>query len=307
MTSATFSAPASSGNLGPGFDTLGMALDLRNELRVEPGNGRIIVEGEGARELPVDSTNLVARAFDSVAPGARLQLDLHCVNRIPLARGLGSSAAAAALGLMAGYTAADIDWDTERLFDDLVAFDGHADNAAACVYGGITIVHDRRARHGADAEPDVVPLGPADWIELVALIPDRALATADARTVLPAAYTPNQVVSQLGALALVMTGLAGGHPELLADGLNEDVLHEPQRTVLVPELAEMRDTLADTAALGVTLSGAGSTVLAWCAAGDGDQVEAALHIEWPERRVERFTVADEGVAWETTAMASSHE
>lgn len=297
MRSFTVSAPASSGNLGPGFDVLGMALELRSRVRTSAGTGKVIVRGEGAGSLPEDGENLVARAFDhSVAshvPDIREGLDLECDNRIPIARGLGSSTAAAACGLIAGWTAVGHSWDPDELARELALFDGHPDNAAACAHGGIVVCRDI-AVGDADPDLDVVALGPAPWIIPIALVPDQELATAAARAVLPVQYDPREVTRTLAAMGLLLAGLVGGHPELVADALEGDHLHEPPRAQLVPQLAEVRDSLKATEALGATLSGAGPTVLVWCEPDTVDQALGSLAIDLPDLQALRLEIAETG-------------
>lgn len=296
-TSFSVSAPASSGNLGPGFDVFALALELRNTVDVREGTGRVVVTGEGADTLPTDATNLVASAFERSAGTslAAAGVDLHCANHIPLARGLGSSTAAAACGVVAGWEYAEQEWDEDELAEVLIELDGHPDNAAACAFGGVVLCHDRPTVLDEAGFLDIVPLGAADWLRLIALVPDHELATADSRAALPDSYERADVVRAIGSSALLAAGLVGGHLELLEDALQTDVIHEPHRAALVPELAETREALADSRALGTTLSGAGPTVLVWCDAAGVDQVEGTLAIEFPERTLHHLAVAADGV------------
>lgn len=277
----TVSAPASSGNLGPGFDVLAMAVDLRNAVTVRSGTGAVHLAGFGSDALAADGDNLVARAF-AMAAGrsiAEASVDLHCDNRIPIARGLGSSTAAAACGLVAGWHHDGAEWDAGSLCEALTELDGHPDNAAACAHGGVVLCHD--THEGLD----VVPLGHVEWLAPVAVIPDRELSTAASRAALPDQYPRADVVRAIAAASLLVGGLLGGHPELVEDALEADVLHEPFRAALVPELAEVREALAATRALGATLSGAGPTVLAWCEPADVDQALGSLSIDFPDADV----------------------
>lgn len=287
------SAPASSGNLGPGFDVLAMALELRNALQVRRGTGKVVVLGHGSDGgLPTDGSNLVARAFEQAAgsPIAELGIDLHCDNAIAPARGLGSSTAAAACGLVAGWHHRGHEWDEDQLYVELARLDGHPDNAAACAYGGVVL-----CRGGVEpGTDDVVPLGAVDWLTPIAVVPDRQLATADARAVLPTSYPPSEVARAMAATSLLVGGLLGGHPELVEEALEGDVLHEPHRATLVPELAEVREAASHTRALGSTLSGAGPTVIVWCEPADADQVLGALGIDFPELELLPLACADAG-------------
>ncbi len=264
-------APASSANLGPGFDCLGMALDLWNEVRVTRGRGRISIRGEGASDLPTDDTNLVARAWERAGGGSRERIDLHCINRIPLARGLGSSTAAAALGLIAGWTVAERNWDPDLLFDELCHLDGHPDNAAACAFGGAVLAQTRPDSIVQptllDPRLDVVPL---------LLVPARHVETADARNALPTAYSQAELVQAVGAGMLLVTGLLCGDATLVREALVCDVVHEQQRAHLVPELAQVRSAIPSDLALGATISGAGPSVMVWCEPGRREDVQQML-------------------------------
>jgi homoserine kinase len=288
------SAPASSGNLGPGFDVLAMALELRNRVQVRSGSGQVVVTGHGAGSLPSDGTNLVARAFE-IAAGQSIAdagVDLHCDNRVPPARGLGSSTAAAACGLVAGWSFAGTDWDEDTLCDALTELDGHPDNAAACAHGGVVLCLD--TRDGLE----VIPLGAAEWIAPIAVVPDRELSTAESRAALPASYERADVVRAIGASGLLVGGLIGGHPELVEDALHQDVIHEPHRAALVPELADVRHAIESTRALGATLSGAGPTVLVWCEPDGVEQALGSLQIDFPELEIMALACAAEGARFE---------
>jgi len=298
-TNFTVTAPASSGNLGPGFDVLAMALELRNRVDVKRGSGTVTVSGHGTDTLPTDDTNLVARAFAQAAGTsiADAGVDLRCTNVIPPARGLGSSTAAAACGLLAGWHWAGVEHEDPdgELFDALCELDGHPDNAAACVYGGVVLCHDIAPHVGGDdGSIDVVELGPVDWIAPIVVVPDRELSTDEARGALPASYDRRDVVRAISASSLLVGGLMGGHPELLQDALHCDVLHEPQRAPLVPELAEVREAIGATRALGATLSGAGPTVLVWCEPDSVDQAVGSLSIDFPDALVQALTCSADG-------------
>jgi homoserine kinase len=285
------SAPASSGNLGPGFDVLAMALELRNVVNVRSGTGVVHISGHGAGSLPADASNLVARAFE-IAAGASIAdsgVDLYCDNQIPPARGLGSSTAAAACGLVAGWTVVGTDWDEDSLFDALAELDGHPDNAAACAHGGVVLCNQ-----AGDEGVDVIPLGAVDWIAPVAVVPDRELSTAESRAALPQSYDRADVVRAISAAGLLVGGLLGGHPELVEDVLHADVVHEPHRAALVPELAEVRHAIESTNALGATLSGAGPTVLVWLEPRDVDQALGSLAIDFPDLELLQLTCAVDG-------------
>jgi homoserine kinase len=256
----TVRVPATSANLGPGFDCFGLALDLCNEVTVdteaEPG---VTWEGEGADELPTDGTDMVSRAIAQAAPSLRPgnpspSFELHGVNRIPLERGLGSSAAAAVAGTaiayaLAGTPAADA---AEASFDDAAVLEGHADNAAAAAFGGIIVVADGTIRR-LDPHPDLHP---------VVLVPERLrLPTTDARAALPQKVDRGDAVFNVGHAALAVNALRDGDLDLLLVALR-DRLHEDVRTSPVPEVAMILDDLRERE-VPACLSGAGPSLLAF--------------------------------------------
>jgi homoserine kinase len=247
--------PATSANLGPGFDCFGLALDLCNEVTVdtdaEPG---VSWEGEGAQELPTDGSDIVSRAI--VEAGRRLgpalpPFALHGVNRIPVERGLGSSAAAAVAGariahVLLGSSTVD---EPHATFEVAAQLEGHADNAAAAAYGGVVLVLDGVVRR-LDPHPDLRP---------VVLVPnDLRLPTGEARAALPASVARDDAVAQIGLAAGLVLALTED-PRLLALVLR-DRLHEDARLALVPEARDVRDRLRD-AGLPVCVSGAGPSLL----------------------------------------------
>ena len=264
-------APATSANLGPGFDCAAVALDLWNELEVSDGEG-VVIEGEGAGELPEDETNLALQAYALVAPTAGKRF--RFVNRIPLERGLGSSAAAIALGLVAagpGRPAAD-------LLALGHALESHADNLGAALAGGACITWRGRIAKVAQT----LPLQP------IAVIPDTRTVTKTARGALPATVSHEDAAFTAAHAALLGAGLAAGSAEWLAAALF-DRLHEPYRPSEL--LAEIRTEMPAGAA-GATLSGSGPTVLVW--ARDRTLCADALTIRYPAHRVLPLSVAQRG-------------
>ena len=257
-------APATTANLGPGFDCLGMALDLWNRLEVLPGgapeNGDTLVEiaGEGAEELATDSSNLTFRAmqflFDE-AGVAMPPLRLRCHNTIPLSRGMGSSAAAIAGGLVAANALCDNRYSDNELLEMAATIEGHPDNVAAAVLGGLQLV----VSDGPQLYTAPIPV-PED-VRAVLLIPESRIATADARAVLPGQVSVADAVFNMGRVALLVAGMALDRPQYL-DVATQDRLHQPYRQPLFPAIKVIFAAARDAGALGVFLSGSGSTVLA---------------------------------------------
>ncbi|HEY2868447.1 MAG TPA: homoserine kinase [Gaiellales bacterium] len=260
-------APASSANLGPGFDCLAVALELRNEVVVSVAGGDgvdVRVQGEGADGVATDGANLFVRAF-AAAGADPAGLSFAMRNRIPLARGLGSSAATIAAGVAVGQAWAGRDADP---LPDAAALEGHPDNVAAALLGGVTVAWT--AADGARALR--LRSCPVDFVCVIAA---DELETTRARAVLPAQVDHADAVHTAGRAALLVAALDGGRADAIAEAL-DDRLHEPFRAPLVPLLAAVRGRLAGLPAYGATLSGAGPSVLVWCEPGSGETVAAGL-------------------------------
>ncbi|HJN85937.1 MAG: homoserine kinase [Dehalococcoidia bacterium] len=257
-------APATTANLGPGYDCLGLALDLWNRLEVlegSPGPGGPLVDitGEGAGELATGPENLVYRAVVFLFREAGREmppLHLRCHNEIPLARGLGSSAAAIASGLVAANRLCDGAFSSNDLLEMAATIEGHPDNVAAAVLGGLQLVLTEQ-----DQLYTAAIAVPAD-LTAVLFIPEVRIATSDARAVLPEKVTVADAVYNMGRAALLLAGLATNHLEYLGVA-TQDRLHQPYRQPLFPAMKLLFKAARDAGALGVFLSGSGSTVLAF--------------------------------------------
>jgi homoserine kinase len=262
-------APASSANLGPGFDCLAVALDLRNEVVVGATNGDGVVvrsSGEGAAAAPTGRDNLFVHAFEAGGGDPR-GLEFRMTNRIPFARGLGSSAATIAAGLVAGQAWSGAEPDD--LLERATAIEGHPDNVAAALNGGVTLAWS------GEGGPAAIGFGDPG-IGFVAVIAPDELSTSAARAVLPQSVPLADAVHTASRAALLVAALGSGDHELFRDAL-DDRLHEPYRAPFVPLLAAVRDrTRGQREVYGATLSGAGPTVLVWCDMGARDAVSAAL-------------------------------
>jgi homoserine kinase len=236
-------APASSANLGPGFDALAIALDCYVQVDVEPAPSlRVNSEGEGAG-ISDDASHLAARVVARVLGHDRF--DLNVRSQIPVSRGLGSSAALAAAA--AGAAGAD---DPFAIAAEL---DGHPENAAASVFGGL--VGATMVNSGARS----VHLPLSDDLAFVVIVPDRSLRTADARQVLPETLSRADATFNLGRMALLLAGLAD--PGVLTAAATEDRIHQGARTTLFPEAPGLLGALLSAGALASCWSGAGPSVL----------------------------------------------
>jgi len=260
-------APATTANVGPGFDCAGIALDLWNELEVE----------EDAEAPPPDLRHLGVAAFSLFASpqGRRFRF----VDRIPRARGLGSSAAVIALGLVAGALASGHRPDAEDLLARGVHLEGHPDNLAAALAGGVCLTWDNRIARIADGPP-AFP---------IALVPEEEVETEASRATLPPSVPHGDAAFSACRAALLGAALASGSPRLFAAALT-DRLHEPYRS---PFLREVRSALPPQA-LGATLSGSGPTVIVWARPGQEDACAAALRARFPGRRILPVRVSPKG-------------
>jgi homoserine kinase len=277
-------APATTANLGPGFDCAGAALDLWNELEVSEGEG-VEIEGEGAGELSLGGEHLGLRAFALIAPVDGLQF--RFTNRIPFTRGLGSSAATIALGLVAGSLASGRWPQVEPLLQLGLQLEGHADNLAPALAGGVCLTWRQSNGHQRVARvAQAVPLAP------IAVIPDDRVETAVAREDLPKEISHEDARFSVSRAALLGAGLAAGAPDLLAEAFS-DRLHEPYRGPLSPVYGPVKEELPH-GAVGVTMSGSGPAVLVWAREADAGLTVDELTRRFPDASVLRLSVVPTG-------------
>jgi homoserine kinase len=270
--------PASSANLGPGYDVLAAALSLTLELEVEE-TGEFFVHSD-VPSVPADRTNLCVRAFERLH--AAEGLAFHVRSEIPVAAGLGSSAAA----IVAGLAAADHLYELDApLFELAVELEGHPDNVAAALLGGFVIC-------AGDGEPPV-RFDPAPGLEGVIAIPPHEVPTVEARAALPEEVPMDEAVHNVGHASILLLGLAKDDFSLIGRGL-ADRLHQPRRRHLYPRSMELVDRAAELGAVGATISGAGPTVLFWCHWQQTGPLVDRLRSEAPDCDVRRVTFAPGG-------------
>ena len=269
-------APASSANLGPGFDTLAAALSLGLELDVEE-TGEFSVE-TGVPGLPTDRSNLCVRAFEALHPADGLSFRIS--SEIPPSAGLGSSAAA----IVAGLCAADHMYELDApIFEVASELEGHPDNVAAALHGGFVIcTGDEPAR-----------FDPPPGLEGVIAIPPDPVPTAEARAALPEEVPIADAVHNVAHAALLVLGLAKDDFSLIGRGLS-DRLHQDRRAHLYPRSMELARRAEELGAVGATISGAGPTVLFWCHWQQTGNVLADVKREAPECDVQRVIFAPGG-------------
>jgi homoserine kinase len=250
--------PATSANLGPGYDAFGLALDLCNEFEARPAERwSVRVEGEGAGVLREDASNEVVRAIQRVFSEVQSYdrgAEIICRNRIPVGRGLGSSAAAIVGGVVIGNRMTGERLSPQRLLELATELEGHPDNVAAALLGGFTVsVREAGAVRS-------VRVDPAGGVAAVVVVGEAPLATSAARAALPASVPHADAAANAGRAALVALGLATGDEEMLRLGLH-DLLHEPYRASLMADFVAVRDALEGAGVGPAVLSGAGPTVL----------------------------------------------
>jgi homoserine kinase len=253
-------APASSANLGPGFDCMAAALALHVELEVEE-TGTFAVEAE--LPLPRGRENLCVRAFERLHPAEGFTFRIR--SEIPLSGGLGSSAAAIVAGLMAADHIFELDADLLGLASEL---EGHPDNVAAALHGGFVVC----------ADGEVARFDSPTGLEALAVVPHESVRTQAARAALSAEVALKDAVFNVAHGALLTLGLAQGDWDLVGRGL-QDRLHQHQRSHLFPRSYELAGRARELGALGATISGAGPTVLVWCFYEQTGAVVAALQGE----------------------------
>ena len=252
--------PASSANLGPGFDCLALTLDLWNEATFYPAESGITVEveGEGKGLLPQDRSNLVIRAaaavyehFHRQMPGLRVR----CSNRIPMGSGLGSSAATSIMGLLGANALTGGQLNRNEILEMAIQLEGHPDNAAAALYGGLVVIADQ------DECPWLVRRFDLPVLQAVLILPEIDLPTRAARAVLPKKVVLNDAVFNIGRAVLVMEALRAGDFQLLGEVM-DDRLHQPYRLPLIPGAAGAI-AVARQMGAAAAISGAGPSVIAF--------------------------------------------
>jgi homoserine kinase len=249
-------APATSANLGPGFDCLGLTLDLWSEVAAVAG----VLQGEETL------IHRAARAVFDAAGAAYPGFALQCTNRIPFARGLGSSSAAIACGILIANQCLGGPLHEAGLLDLATTLEGHPDNVVPCLLGGVRVATVGQSGHVVQAR---VPV--AFSLRAVAFIPEHNVPTAHARGVLPSSVPMADALFNVARSSLLVAALASGQPEALAEA-TRDRLHQPYRLALYPPGATLLDTAMQAGALGAFTSGAGPSMLALCA--DEDQANS---------------------------------
>ena len=293
--------PASSANLGPGFDALGLALGIYLECRFQrSGTLSIHASGRDAEQIAPDETNLIWQTALAVAHDARETLPAIClkiVNEIPIGKGLGSSAAALTAGVVIADRLLGLHWKPLRILDEAARIEGHPDNVAACVLGSIVA-----SAIDSGGVARAVRLELPERYGVAVVVPDFVLPTSEARAVLPASYSKEDTVFNVQRSALLIAALATGTTSAFPTAL-EDRLHQPYRAKLVPGLDAVVKLRAP-GLLGCALSGAGPSIVVFYERGSEgvcDLVRQVFALHGHESEVLMTQIADQGYILETEA------
>lgn len=281
---AEASAPASSANLGPGFDCLALALDVRCRVKVRPAEEWAVLHTGSHRPPRGSSDAVLAGARSAVGTGHPLCLEID--NQIPIGSGLGSSAAAYASGMVAAYRSVGEPVDSQQVFQKVAALEGHPDNAAATVFGGLVLV---------DAGGKVHRLGLNETYGVLVLVPTFRLFTSESRSVVPGTFEMSTVINSLSRMGALVMGLTSGDKDMLRSALG-DQIHESSRNHLQPLVGEFIEVALAKGAVYAAWSGSGPSVLVFTEAARTRRVADAIRCSLDDRvDVLRPRVADRGV------------
>ncbi len=286
------SVPATSANLGPGFDTLGLAVDLRNEIIIKPSKFlSLSTHGEGADNPKIKKNTLFLNIFNENYKRLAGRMDnfrFEFHNRIPISRGLGSSSAVIVAALSAAYTTAGVRYNKREILNQALRYEHHPDNITPAVMGGFNVacVEGDRVYSKKRRLPD--------YLKAVVVVPNRTISTAKSRTVLPKVYRKEETVYSLSRAAY-MTALFMSESWDLLRIASKDKLHQARRMKMMPELFEVQKTALKHGALMSTLSGSGSTFFNLVYDKDAERIHQALQTRFPQFRVFTLALDNHGV------------
>ncbi|HWO98378.1 MAG TPA: homoserine kinase [Bacillus sp. (in: firmicutes)] len=294
--------PASSANLGPGFDSIGVALSRYLSLKVELSNEwEFIPKTKDVEGIPTDKENLMYQVAAKVADKYHVSLPpvkVEVESDIPLTRGLGSSASAIVAGIELANVLGDLQLTLDEKMEIASLIEGHPDNVGPSLYGGLIIgSHYNEATH-------LVHLSNLD-LDVVAVIPRYELKTTEARSVLPVEFSYKEAVGAAAIGNVLVAALMSQNWPLVGEMMEKDLFHEPYRAALVPELEIVRREAKKKGAIGVALSGAGPTVLCLAKKGEGREIGEYLQVILPDCDVSILNIDSEGVQVKKEAITNS--
>lgn len=288
------SVPATSANLGPGFDTLGLAVDLRNEIIIKPSKFlSVSTHGEGADNPKIKKNSLFLSIFNEnykrLSDGRLDNFRFEFHNRIPISRGLGSSSAVIVAALSGAYIASGTRYNKREILNQALRYEHHPDNITPAVMGGFNVacVEGDRVYSKKRRMPD--------YLRAVVVVPNRTISTARSRTVLPKMYRKEETVYSLSRAAY-MTALFMSESWDLLRIASKDKLHQARRMKMMPELFDVQKVALKHGALMSTLSGSGSTFFNLAYDKDADKIAQALQARFPQFRVFTLSLDNHGVS-----------
>ena len=283
--------PATSANLGPGFDCLGLALSLYNEVVIKPSSYQSIsVKGEGEENVKLKKNNIFISIFNDIYQELVGKKDLfrfEFQNNIPFSRGLGSSSAVIVGAIASAYEMAGVKASKETILNKAILYETHPDNIAPAVYGGFTssIVENGKVK--------TLKKNLSDKIQAVMVIPDRSMSTAQSRTQLPKSYMMKNVVYNLSHASLLSAAFFSENWDYLRSA-SKDCMHEHRRMKQMRELFDVQEVALHNGALMSTLSGSGSSFFNLTKVEDAPKLASILKNNFPMFRVEVFTFDNDG-------------
>ena len=286
------SVPATSANLGPGFDTLGLAINLRNEIVIKPSRFfSVSTRGEGAENPHIRKNILFMNIFNQqyeILKGRRDNFRFEFNNKIPISRGLGSSSAVIVAALTSAFVAAKERYSKRKILNLALEYEPHPDNITPAVMGGFNVacIEDDKVYSKKRKIPD--------YLRAVLVIPNKTISTAKSRTILPDTYKKDEVIYSLSRSSL-LTALFMTESWDLLKIASKDRLHQTRRMKQMPELFEVQKTALEKGALMSTLSGSGSSFFTLCYSDDASKIHKALEEKFPKYRVFTRTLDNYGV------------
>jgi homoserine kinase len=291
-------APGSTANLGPGFDSVGLALNCYTTLEVsEHDEWLFIPKSPELAGIPAGKENLVYEIANTIAEEAGMVLPpsmIEVTSDIPLSRGLGSSAAAIVTGVELANQLLHLGLTVDEKVRYASSFEGHPDNAAASVLGGLVI-----GSHREDST-DVIRVECPN-IEIIVYIPSYEVKTENARSILPATLDYKQAVLASGISNVLVAALMQKNWKLAGKMMSKDLFHQPYRGTLVPEMNDVISIAEKSGAYGAALSGAGPTIICFAPVGKGGGIRSELEKSYPDAIIKALTVDDDGLF--TTRLA----
>lgn len=286
------SVPATSANLGPGFDSLGLSIDLRNEVLIKPSNFlSLSTNGEGSENIKIRKNQLFLDIFNTHykrLSGREDNFRFEFMNRIPISRGLGSSSAVIVAAIASAYAAAGVHYTKREILNLALTYERHPDNITPAVMGGFNVacVEDDKVYSKKRRLPD--------YLKAVLVVPNKTISTAKSRTTLPKVYSKEETVYSLSRSAY-MTALFMTESWDLLKIASKDKLHQTRRMKMMPELFDVQKTALGNGALMSTLSGSGSTFFSLCYQDDSQRLSQALENKFTGFRVITRSLDNHGV------------